>query len=143
MTCPQRHWIAVACAEHVARGVAGGFMQVCHGKAAPLRRLSAGDRLAYYAPSEQLGGGAPVQAFVALGDVLGGEIEQVDMGQGFGPFRRKVDYVHVRPAPIRPLLERPGFALSGKNWGARLRFGLLEIDRASMTMIAKAMLGGG
>jgi len=35
-------WIAVACADHVALGVAGGFMQVCHGKAAPLRRMRPG-----------------------------------------------------------------------------------------------------
>jgi hypothetical protein len=30
------HWIAVASAEHVRLGQAGGFMQVSHGKAAPL-----------------------------------------------------------------------------------------------------------
>ena len=34
-----RYWIAVASADHVARGVAGGFMQVCHGKRAPLARI--------------------------------------------------------------------------------------------------------
>ena len=38
-----RAWIAIASAEHVRRGVAGGFAQVCHGKAAPLRRLAPGD----------------------------------------------------------------------------------------------------
>lgn len=48
-------WIAVACAEHVARGVAGGFMQVSHGKRAPLVRIRPGDRVAYYSPSRVLG----------------------------------------------------------------------------------------
>jgi hypothetical protein len=33
-----RNWIAVASAEHAQRGRSEGFMQVCHGKAAPLRR---------------------------------------------------------------------------------------------------------
>ena len=49
-------WIAVASAEHVARGRAGGFMQVCHGKAAPLRRIHAGDLVAYYSPVKVFGG---------------------------------------------------------------------------------------
>ena len=34
------YWIAVASAEHVRRGRGDGFMQVTHGKAAPLKRLS-------------------------------------------------------------------------------------------------------
>jgi hypothetical protein len=34
-----QNWIAVASADHVGRGRAPGFMQVCHGKAAPLRRI--------------------------------------------------------------------------------------------------------
>lgn len=33
-----RYWIAVASAEHARRGKAG-FMQVNHGKEAPLRRV--------------------------------------------------------------------------------------------------------
>lgn len=36
------NWIAVASAEHVRIGRAGGFMQVCHGKATPLRRVKPG-----------------------------------------------------------------------------------------------------
>jgi hypothetical protein len=38
-----KHWLAVASAEHVRRGQAEGFMQVCHGKAAPLKRIQPGD----------------------------------------------------------------------------------------------------
>lgn len=33
------HWIAVASAEHVPLGREQGFMQVCLGKAAPIRPL--------------------------------------------------------------------------------------------------------
>ena len=51
-----RAWIAVASAEHVRRGLAGGFMQVCHGKDGPLRRMRPGDRVAYYSPTETFGG---------------------------------------------------------------------------------------
>jgi len=67
-----RHWIAVASAEHVALGRAQGFMQVCHGRAAPLRRLHAGDWVSYYSPSTRFGGKDRLQAFTALGRVLPG-----------------------------------------------------------------------
>ena len=49
-------WIAVASAEHVEVGRRFGFMQVCHGKGAPLKRLRAGDRVAYYSPVRAFGG---------------------------------------------------------------------------------------
>ncbi|MDD5576645.1 MAG: EVE domain-containing protein, partial [Acidithiobacillus sp.] len=51
-----RNWVAVASAEHVRIGRAAGFMQVCHGKAAPLRRIKPGDRVAYYSPTVEFGG---------------------------------------------------------------------------------------
>jgi len=132
-------WIAVACAEHVRRGVVGGFMQVCHGKVAPLRRISPGDRIAYYSPTERFGAEDRLQCFTAIGTVGDGDIEQVDMGGGFRPFRRSVRYLDATPAPIRPLIAQPAFALAGKGWGARLRFGLLRIDDPSMDAIAIAM----
>lgn len=31
-----KSWVAVASAEHVQKGREQGFMQVCHGKGAPL-----------------------------------------------------------------------------------------------------------
>ena len=137
-TRPRRDWIAVACAAHVRRGVDAGVMQVCHGKAAPLRRLAPGDRIAYYSPTETLGGRNRVQGFTAFGVVVG-DVTQVEMEGGFRPFRRAVRYCEARPAPIHPLLEQPGFALAGPGWGARLRFGLLATDAASMDMIGTAM----
>lgn len=39
----QAFWIAVASAEHVRRGLAQGFMQVSHGKEAPLKRVRPGE----------------------------------------------------------------------------------------------------
>jgi len=41
------NWIAVASAEHVLRSRGAGFMEVCHAKAAPLRRIRPHDRVAY------------------------------------------------------------------------------------------------
>ncbi|MDO4795776.1 MAG: EVE domain-containing protein [Brachymonas sp.] len=66
----RRYWIAVASADHVALGVADGFMQVCHGKAAPLRRLHPGDGAIDYSPTQSFGSKTPLQAFTALSEVL-------------------------------------------------------------------------
>jgi len=33
-----RYWIVVVSKDHIARGVAGGFMQANHGKEGPLKR---------------------------------------------------------------------------------------------------------
>src|SRR5262249_31349033 len=61
------HWIAVASAEHVRRGRREGFVQVSHGKAAPLKRIKPGDRVVYYSPTVTLGGKDKLQAFTAIG----------------------------------------------------------------------------
>src|SRR3954447_5125274 len=98
------NWIAVASAEHVRRGIEGGFMQVCHGKAGPLKRIRAGDGVAYYSPSDRFGGTDRLQALTAIGRVREGEPYLVEMGGGFRPFRRDVAWAHAAPAPIRPFL---------------------------------------
>lgn len=135
-------WLAVACADHVRRGRAGGFMQVCHGKAGPLKRTKAGDRVAYYSPSTAFGGGDRLQAFTAIGRIAESAPYPFDMGGGFRPWRRDVQWLPASEAPIRPLLAALRFSSSDRNWGYRLRFGLIEIDEADMDVIAQAMQAG-
>ena len=60
-------------------------MQVGHGKAAPLRRITPGDRVAYYSPMETFRGSDRLQAFTAIGVVKAGTPYQADMGGGFCP----------------------------------------------------------
>ena len=64
-------WIGVASSDHVALAVAGGFVQINHGKAGPLERMRAGDGFAYYSPRSAYPDGDSVQAFTALGCVTG------------------------------------------------------------------------
>jgi len=40
--------------DHVRRGIGGGFTQAGHGKASGLKRLAAGDWLAFYSPKTSL-----------------------------------------------------------------------------------------
>ena len=138
-----RNWLAVASAEHVEIGRSAGFMQVCHGKASPLRRVQPGDRVVYYSPnrlyspSHALRGKDRLQAFTAIGTVKGA-LYQADMGFGFQPFRRDVAWHDAQPAPLAALQEELAFTQE-KNWGYRLRQGLVEISDADMTIIAAAM----
>lgn len=133
-------WIAVASAEHVRRGRAEGFMQVCHGKAGPLRRIRPGDRVAYYSPTVHFGGKDRLQAFTALGIVKGGDPYEFDMGGGFVPYRRDVAWDQdAGEAPIAPLLDRLSFTAGRSSWGHALRFGLLPATAEDMELIAGAM----
>lgn len=136
----QRDWLAIASASHVARGLAEGFMQVCHGKGAPLRRLSAGDRIAYYSPGHEMRGPARLRSITAFGIVADDRLEQVEMAPDFHPWRRRVTWLSDRPLSIDLLRADPSFALSGPAWGARLRFGLLQLDAHSMDLIAAGMM---
>jgi hypothetical protein len=132
-------WIAVACAEHVRRGRQGGFMQVCHGKAAPLRRIQPGDAVAYYSPTIALGDKAPCRSFTAAGIVTEREPYVVDMGAGFRPWRRDVRWFDLHETPIAPLLDRLAFTAGRRNWGYQLRFGLISVERADFEIILAAM----
>lgn len=133
------HWLAVASAEHVRRGRSQGFMQACHGKAAPLRRIRPGDRVVCYSPNTTFGGRDRLQAFTVMGVVREGQPYEHDMGGGFVPFRRDVDWLEAAEAPIQPLLDRLSFSAGRRNWGYALRFGLLGIEAADMDLIATAM----
>lgn len=106
----RKNWIAVASAEHARRGCAvraSAYMQVGHGKLAPLRRLRPADRVAYYSPTITFGAKDNFQSFVSIGVVQEGEPYAVDMGGGFVPFRRDVGVCTctrgVHPAPARPV----------------------------------------
>jgi hypothetical protein len=114
-------------------------MQVCHGKAAPLRRITPGDRVAYYSPTLELGGKDRLQAFTAIGIVVGGDPYRADTSGGFCPYRRDVSWVAAQSAPIKPLLEQLALCAGKHNWGYQFRFGLLAVSDADMAQIAAAM----
>ena len=61
-----QYWIGVVSRSHVQIGVKGGFMQLNHGKRAPLAKLKAGDGVVFYSPRESYPDGAPLQAFTAM-----------------------------------------------------------------------------
>nr|WP_276354828.1 EVE domain-containing protein [Cohnella sp. YIM B05605] len=93
-----RYWIGVVSASHVSRGVEGGFAQLCHGKAAPLRRMNTGDWLVYYSPRTDMKQGEPLQAFTAIGQVADDRVYPFPMSEAFVPFRRDIRYIRCLSA---------------------------------------------
>lgn len=114
-------------------------MQVCHGKAGPLRRVRPGDGIACYSPSVAFGGKTAYRAFTAIGIIAEGEPYAFDMGGGFHPWRRDVRWTASMDAPVTPLLQRLGFSAGVRNWGQQLRSGLLAISSEDFRLIAAAM----
>ncbi|MBX8801881.1 EVE domain-containing protein [Ochrobactrum sp. MR28] len=135
----QKYWLAIASADHVQRGRAEGFMQVCHGKLAPLRRLKSGDGVIYYSPATTMGGKDRLQSFTAQGVISNDAVYQVDMGQGFLPYRRDVQWNETMIIPIRPLLDKLELTRGKSNWAYPFRFGLLELSEHDFTLITEAI----
>lgn len=135
----RRFWIGVVSKDHVDRATAGGFAQVNHGKAGPLERMQAGDGFAYYSPRDSHPGGAPLQAFTAIGRVRPGSLYQADASEGFRPFRLAVEFLEAAPAPVKPLVPELSFIRSKTHWGAAFRFGVVRVPAADFALIAAAM----
>ena len=133
-----KYWIAVASADHTRRGGSGGFMQVNHGKAAPLKRIHPGDGVAYYSPATTMGGKDRLQSFTLIGTVKPGDIYEGEMGDWVA-HRRDVDWADAEDASITPLLDQLEFTAGRANWGYQLRFGLFEISQHDFELIGKAM----
>lgn len=133
------YWIGVVSLSHVKRGVAGGFAQLCHGKAAPLRRMNVGDWLVYYSPKTDMTDGDPLQSFTAIGQVVGKEVYEYRMSPDFVPFRRDIDYQECRPAPIHPLIPKLSFIKDPQRWGYPFRNGHIQMTEQDFLIIARAM----
>lgn len=142
-----RNWLAVASAEHVDIGRRSGFMQVCHGKATPLQRIQPGDRVVYYSPNSRYSPSHAardrdrLQAFTAIGTVKPGTPYRVDSEAGFQPYRRDVAWHEASDVPLAGLLGQLELGRE-RNWGYRLRSGLIEISDRDMATIAEAMFTG-
>lgn len=135
-----RYWIVVASKDHVQGGVAGGFAQACHGKAAPLKRMQTGDWVICYSPRREFGGAQKYQAFTAIGRVVGDTVYEYDMGNDFVSFRRNVAFLDCTEVPILPLIPELGFIRDKQKWGYVFRTGFFEIQKGDFNVISNRML---
>jgi predicted RNA-binding protein len=135
-----KYWVVVACKSHIMKGVEGGFMMANHGKEAPLKRISKGDGILFYASKEGMDSKEPYQKFVAIAEAADDKIQQVDMGKGFEPFRRNAKFKRTKEVEIRPLIEKLDFIKNKKSWGFIFRTGFFEIEKKDFELISGQML---
>jgi len=133
-------WIIVASKDHLQRGIAGGFIQANHGKAAPLKRMHKGDWVIFYSPRLEYGKPEKLQCFTALCKITDEDIYQHDMGGGFVPFRRNVQILPSKDVSILPLIKDLTFIKDKTHWGAPFRFGTLQIPEEDFRLIAEKMV---
>ena len=132
-------WIGVVSRSHVQVGVKGGFIQLNHGKKAPLQRLRAGDGVIMYSPRASYPDGEVLQSFTAIGVVTTREIYQVEMSPQFKPYRVDIRFFECHETPIKLLIDKLSFIKSKAHWGAAFRFGQLRIPAQDFKLIAEAM----
>lgn len=136
----RRYWIGVASYDHVKKGVLEEFAQVCHGKQAPLSRMSENDVIFYYSPTNQFGIKDRFQSFSAMGRVKSGNVYQVSMGENFHPYRVDVEfYDKVQPVSIHDLIDDLDFIDDKQHYGSKLRYGHLEISKKDAMTLWHAM----
>jgi hypothetical protein len=136
----RRYWVAAVSKEHTMRGVAGGFMQVCHGKQAPLKRMKKGDYLVVYSSKITMEANEKCQAFTAIGKVKDDDVYQFQMTENFKPFRRNIIFLDCQESSIIPLINDLEFIPNKKAWGYPFRFGFLEINEKDFNLISSKML---
>ena len=108
-TPPPKYWIIVASRDHVMRGVAGGFAQANHGKAAPLKRLRPGDFIVFYSSKLEYDKKSPYKKFTAVARVKAGDAYPGEMRAGVVPFRSLLE----SPFPILHHLQKHQKIIAG------------------------------
>ena len=136
----RKYWLSVISKAHIQNGIKDGFICVCHGKEAPLKRMKKGDWIINYSPTISFGGKDTCQAFTAIGEILSDVAEVFDMGNVFHPFRKMVHYLPAKDCPIRPLIDQLDFIPNKHQWGFRFRFGHFEISKKDFELIRREMV---
>jgi hypothetical protein len=134
-----RYWVGVASKEHVKKGVAGGFAQVCHGKGAPLKKMVSGDWIIYYSPVEIFREKTPCRKFTAIGKIQDNDPYEFRMSDDFNPWRRDVHFFSAKDVCIEPLISALSFIKNKQHWGFPFRRGCFEISESDFKLIAHAM----
>jgi EVE domain len=135
-----KYWVATVSKEHTMRGVAGSFIQVCHGKQAPLKRMKKRDYIIVYSSKITIEGKEKCQSFTAIGQVKDDEVYQFQMTENFKPFRRNIEFLGCLESSIIPLINDLEFIPNKKSWGYPFRFGFFEIKEKDFNLIASKIL---
>ena len=122
-----KHWIAVISLAHAQIAAKSNFLQVCHGKKAPLRATNAGDEVFIYCPKREICVSQSLKLIAFRGIFDDNHIYQVEQAPGFKPFRKDVTFDRdFQPIGIKDIV---GLELTScPNWGMLARRGFFEIS---------------
>ena len=137
-----KFWICVVSKEHALKGIDGGFIQACHGKLAPLKRMKVGDFVMFYCPNITFLGKEKYQQFLGVGQVVDNQVYQYAMTDNFKPFRMNIKYLEnssIIETPIHGLINSLTFIQDKTHWGYMFRFGHFEIPKLDFDLIINAM----
>jgi hypothetical protein len=130
----KRYWLAVVSLDHAKIGFEARFLQVCHGRAAPLRRAAVDDEVFVYCPRTAYRNGKSLMSVQFHGRFANEKIYQVETVDAFAPFRRDVDFsASFRPIDIRRISDLE--LTANPSWGVALRRGFLELVSADAARI--------
>lgn len=135
-----KHWIAVISRTHARIAAESGFLQVCHGKAGPLRRTRAGDEVFIYCPRSEMGGGDVLKTVEFHCVFNNDDVYQVEQFPGFTPYRKDVVFNHhARPVLLKDV---EGLTFTADpHWGMLARRGFFEIGQHDADLLKTAMRG--
>jgi len=129
-----KHWMAVISLEHAHIAAASGFLQVCHGKAAPLKATRAGDEFFIYCPKTHMKDGEALRQVVFRGHFKDDRVYQVEQFPGFHPWRKDVRFDTSFQAVA--LLSIAGLELTrNPHWGMLARRGFFELSAADAALL--------
>lgn len=134
-----KYWLVVVSKDHIETGKKLGIVQANHGKAAPMKRMKPGDLIVFYSPKLYFQGKEPLKKFTATARVKEGEVYQGDMGGGFTPYRRDVEFLPCEETDILPLIPKLTFIRNKQSWGFVFRFGFFEIPKVDFEIISRKM----
>ncbi|MCY9031814.1 EVE domain-containing protein [Bacillus inaquosorum] len=134
-----KYWIGVVSEQHVLKGAASGFAQLCHGKKAPLAKMKEGDWLIYYSPRDAYPDGKLLRSFTAIGKVKSGNIYPYQMAPNFIPYRLDIDYYPCDKIGFYGIKSQLEFVQETKHLGFLFRRGHFEISKNDFLTISQAM----
>jgi hypothetical protein len=108
-----KYWIIVASKNHCLKSMENNFIQACHGKIWPLKKMQPNDKFILYSPKLVFGEKAPCQKFINIGKITEELPYEIQIPNGD---RRNVVFEEkLKTISILPLIENLDFITNKKK----------------------------
>lgn len=134
----KKYWINVVPKERVVKAVEESIMEF-EGIDAHVNTIEKDDWVIFYSPREDVAGTIKLQAFSAIGQIADDTMFLVEDVPGVQVYKRKVNYLKVKEAPLIPLIQNLSCIRNKKHWGTVFKMDLFQISKEDFELIAKTM----